>query len=73
MGFLCLLLPSGDPNKYGKGNGVFIFEHFFFSLSDVGENGDPAFIRRGIGNRKHTIYVVSINSSIKNHFFYSHD
>jgi hypothetical protein len=40
---------------------------FPFSLSDVGENGGAAFIRRGIGNRKHASYVDSINSSIKNH------
>jgi hypothetical protein len=39
---------------------------FGFSLSDVGENGDAAFIRKAIGNRKPASYVVSIKSSIKN-------
>ena len=43
------------------------FKPFFFSLSDVRENGDAAFIRRGIRNRNDASYVVSINSSIKNH------
>jgi hypothetical protein len=52
-----------------KENNVFILKSFFFSLSDVGENGDVNFIRRGIENRKNTLYVVSINSSIKNHFY----
>jgi hypothetical protein len=40
---------------------------FSFSFTDVGEDGDPVLKRRGIGNRKHSSYVVSINSSIKNH------
>jgi hypothetical protein len=41
---------------------------FFFSFSDVGENGDAPFIRKKIGNGKYASYVVSINSSIKNHW-----
>jgi hypothetical protein len=41
---------------------------FFFLLSYVGENGDAPFIRR-IGKENHGSYVVSINSSIKNHSF----
>jgi hypothetical protein len=50
-----------------KKNSVFIFKPFFFSLSDVGENGDAPFIRKKIGDGKRESYVVSINSSIKNH------
>jgi hypothetical protein len=50
-----------------KENSVFIFKPFFFLLSDVGENGDAPFVRRRIGKENHANYVVSINSSIKNH------
>ncbi len=53
-----------------KENNFFIFKPFFFSLPDVGENEDAAFIRRGIGNRKHASYVVSENSSIKNQWLW---
>ena len=45
------------------------FKPFFFSLSDVGENGDAPFIRRRIGKENHASYVVSINSSIKNQWY----
>jgi hypothetical protein len=51
-----------------KENSVFNFKPFFFSFSDVGENGDAPFIRKRIGKENRASYVVSINSS-KNHWF----
>jgi hypothetical protein len=48
----------------------FILKPLFFSFSDVGENGCTGmlFIMKKIGNRRHTSYVVSLNSSIKKSF-----
>jgi hypothetical protein len=47
------------------------FEAFFLFTFWLGEKRDAPFIRRGIGNGKHASYVVSMNSSIKNHWLWA--